>query len=90
MLNFCRKYFSGLSLCLEWSGILHISAKINANISNHCWNIVFNKADVTEGIAEFAELEFAGLENDGLENGGVEQEQTYILHRKKNCNVYDM
>ena len=37
------------------------------------------------GIAEFAGLEFAGLENDG-----VEQEQTYILHTKKNCNVYDM
>jgi len=39
---------------------------------------------------EFAEVEFAGLENDGLENDGVEQEQTYILHMKKNCNVYDM
>jgi len=37
------------------------------------------------GIAEFAGLEFAGLENDG-----VEQEQTYILHTKKNFNVYDM
>ena len=35
-------------------------------------------------------LEFAGLENDGLENDGVEQEQTYILHRMKNFNVYDM
>jgi len=42
------------------------------------------------GIAEFAGLEIAGLENDGLENDGVEQEQTYILHTKKNFNVYDM
>jgi len=30
-------------------------------------------------------VEFAGLENDG-----VEQEQTYMLHTKKNFNVYDM
>jgi len=30
-------------------------------------------------------LKFAGLENDG-----VEQEQTYILHTKKNFNVYNM
>jgi len=42
------------------------------------------------GIAEFAGLEFAGLENEGLENDGVEQEQTYILHTKKNFNVYGM
>ena len=35
-------------------------------------------------------VEFAGLENDGLKNDGVEQEQTYILHPKKNFNVYDM
>jgi len=34
----------------------------------------------SQGIAEFA----------GLENDGVEQEQTYILHTKKNFNVYDM
>ena len=47
------------------------------------------------GIAEFAGLENDrqendGPENDGLENDGVEQEQTYILHTKKNFNVYDM
>jgi len=46
-------------------------------------------------LPEFAGLEFAGLENDGpendgLENDGVEQQQTYILHTKKNFNVYDM
>jgi len=34
--------------------------------------------------------EVAGVENDGVENDGVEQEQTYILHTKKNFNVYDM
>jgi len=39
---------------------------------------------------EFAGLEKDGPENDGLENDGVEQEQTYILHTKKNFNVYDM
>jgi len=37
-----------------------------------------------------AGVEFAGLENDGLENDVVEEEQTYILHTKKNFNVYDM
>ena len=39
---------------------------------------------------EIAGLENDGLENDGPENDGVEQEQTYILHTKKNFNVYDM
>ena len=39
---------------------------------------------------EVAGVEFAGLENDGLENDVVEKEQTYILHTKKNFNVYDM
>jgi len=34
--------------------------------------------------------EVAGEEIAGLENDGVEQEQTYILHTKKNFNVYDM
>ena len=34
--------------------------------------------------------EFAGMENNGPENDGVEQEQTYILHTKKNFSVYDM
>jgi len=40
---------------------------------------------------EVAGEEIARLENDGLENDGVEQEeeQTYILHTKKNF-VYDM
>jgi len=35
-------------------------------------------------------VEFAGLENDGLKNDGVEEEQMYMLHTKKNFNVYDM
>ena len=44
---------------------------------------------------EVAGVEFAGLENDGpendwLENDGVEEEQMYMLHTKKNFNVYDM
>jgi len=39
---------------------------------------------------EVAGVEFAGLENDGLENDVVEEEQTYMLHTKKNFNVYDM
>jgi len=42
------------------------------------------------GIAAFAGLENDRQENDGPENDGVEQEQTYILHTKKNFNVYDM
>jgi len=47
--------------------------------------LVVQRLNAILEIAEFPALEFAGLENDG-----VEQEQTCILHTKKNFNVYDM
>jgi len=52
---------------------------------NRVWNL--QDWNITD---EVAGEEIAGLENDGLENDGVEQEQTYILHTKKNFNVYNM